>query len=99
MKLGQGAIDRAAESLLRVAARIEPAKHGKPFRRCHQLTDEPSPNWSSFLVLNWTFLKGRLSVTLLNREEQRAPASQQEVDRDRCAGIRRAAGRRDASLR
>lgn len=30
VKLGQGAIDRAAESLLRVAARVDPAKHGKP---------------------------------------------------------------------
>jgi len=30
VKLGQGGIDRAAESLLRVAARVDPAKHGKP---------------------------------------------------------------------
>jgi hypothetical protein len=29
-KLGQGAIDRAAESLLRVAARVDPERHGKP---------------------------------------------------------------------
>lgn len=30
VKLGQGAIDRAAESLLRVAARVDPDKHSKP---------------------------------------------------------------------
>ena len=30
VKLGQGAIDRAAESLLRLAARVDPEKHGKP---------------------------------------------------------------------
>ena len=30
VKLGQGAIDRAAESLLRVAARVDPERHGKP---------------------------------------------------------------------
>ncbi len=30
VKLGHGAIDRAAESLLRVAARVDPMKHGKP---------------------------------------------------------------------
>lgn len=30
VKLGQGAVDRAAEALLRVAARVDPEKHGKP---------------------------------------------------------------------
>jgi len=30
VKLGQGAIDRAAETLLRVAARVDPERHGKP---------------------------------------------------------------------
>lgn len=30
VKLGQGAVDRAAERLLRVAARVDPEKHGKP---------------------------------------------------------------------
>ena len=30
VKLWQGAIDRAAESLLRVVARVDPDKHGKP---------------------------------------------------------------------
>ena len=30
VKLGQGAIDRAAESLLRLAARVDPARHGEP---------------------------------------------------------------------
>lgn len=30
VKLGQGAVDRAAETLLRVAARVDPEKHGKP---------------------------------------------------------------------
>jgi hypothetical protein len=43
--------------------------------RCRQLTDEPGPDWSSFLVLNWTFLKGRLSVTLSSGEVQREPGS------------------------
>ena len=30
VKLGQGAVDRAAETLLRVAARVDPGKHGRP---------------------------------------------------------------------
>lgn len=30
VKLGQGAVERAAEMLLRVAARVNPEKHGRP---------------------------------------------------------------------
>jgi hypothetical protein len=30
VKLGQGAVDVAAQTLLRVAARVDPEKHGKP---------------------------------------------------------------------